>query len=308
MEKVLLFGSDYMANEYLKVLKNLGEEVVVIARDSHKTKSLALKYGYEGYGGSLSYLKNLNKNDFKLVIIATSVQSLKDITLGCLAQGFENILIEKPGSINSLELQEIRKKIDNQFVRFAYNRRYYPSVLHLKNLLLKEKLQGLFFDFSEREKDILGSGKSDKVIQRWGFANSSHVIDTSFFLIGIPVEMYSQKRGYLSFHKSGSIFTGAGKTKETDFSYYSSWCSGGRWRIEISTDRGKYSLSPLEELHFCRKDQFAWEKIEIELGKSKLKLGLKQMVNEMINSKSSSLPDIKEVLELSRVTDKIFGY
>lgn len=308
MKKILLFGSSYMAKEYLKILKHFDEEVVVIARDSEKTKLLAQKYGYEGLGGGVLSLSNLNKDDFKLVIIATSIQSLKDIAIECLDQGYDNILVEKPGSISTAELGEMEKKLDKQFLRFAYNRRYYPSVLRLRQLLLKEKIQGLFFDFSEREIDILGSNKSDKVLQKWGFANSSHVIDTSFFLVGYPFQLVSQRRGFLPFHESGYTFTGSGKTEKADFSYYSSWCSGGRWRIEISTNRGKYSLSPLEELYFCKKDQFNWDKIDVELGNPSLKLGLKQLVHEMINNKSLFLPDIKEVIELSKVTDKIFGY
>lgn len=40
-----------MAQEYLKVLKHLGKEAVVIGRNPEKAKKLVGSYGYTGYGG-----------------------------------------------------------------------------------------------------------------------------------------------------------------------------------------------------------------------------------------------------------------
>ena len=77
--------------------------------------------------------------------------------------------------------------------------------------------------------------------------------------------------------------------------------------LKLNVDSDQKSLKDLF-CSFCKKNQFKWEKIDVESNASGLKLGLKQMVNEMINNKSLFLPDIKEVIELSKVTDKIFGY
>lgn len=311
-QNVILFGSDYMAEEYLKVLRAFGCRVSVIGRNQEKAVKLAEKYGATGFGGGVEALKNFSPKAADLVIIASAVESLKEVSCACLEKGYKNILVEKPGALNLFEFQEIKKKINADVIfRIAYNRRFYNSVL-----ILKEKISAdggpvaAFFDFTDREKDIFSSPKSPQVLKRWGLANSTHVIDTAFYLVGLPVELTVMRDGTWERHPSGNVFVGCGKTSECLFSYFSTWAGGGRWNIEISTKTGRYKLSPLEELQFCKKDQFSWVNIDMpDNDDQRHKPGLYKMVKSILIDKDySNLPDIDQQIDLAKSVNRIFNY
>lgn len=48
------------------------------------------------------------------------------------------------------------------------------------------------------------------VYERWGIANSLHVISMANDLIGLPKEMQSYRFGKLDWHPSGDRFVGSG--------------------------------------------------------------------------------------------------
>ena len=53
------------------------------------------------------------------------------------------------------------------------------------------------------------------VKDKWLLANSSHVIDTAFYISGFPSEIYKPSlEGDINWHKSGAGFSGAGITKK----------------------------------------------------------------------------------------------
>lgn len=310
-DTIILFGSAYMAKEYLKVLKHLNKQVIVIGRNEAKAKKLAESYGYIGYGNGSKALDKINCKEISLAIIASAIVSLAENSIACLEKGIKNILIEKPGGLNLSELLKIQKNIKEGYnVKIAYNRRYYSSVRKLKEILNEEKeIQGCFFDFTELEKHILDPGIDPTVLKRWGFANPSHVIDTAFFLIGKPIEIRCQHSGTLNPHPSGATFTGIGKTEKSLFCYFATWKGGGRWNIEVSTTSGRYRLCPLEELFFCKKNQFQWESIKLDdQDDINFKPGLKKMVKNMTNDGCEDLPTIDEQIEFCKIIDKIFEY
>jgi len=311
-KKVIIFGSGYMAEEYLKVLKALDCEVSVVGRNGEKAKGLAQRYSCAGYGGGSRALKDIECGNADLAIISSSVESLKDLTIDCIGSGIKNILIEKPGALDIIELEAMSKAVrpDNN-IAVAYNRRSYNSVIQLKSAIEKDGGPlGCFFDFTDREKDVLDNPKSKDVIKRWGFGNSSHVIDTAFYLVGGPVEMSSLRSGSWDCHPTGTAFAGSGRTEKCLFSYFATWAGGGRWDIEISTKEGRYKLSPLEELQFCKKNQFAWEKIALQDDDdTRFKPGLYKMVKKVLLDKDfSGLPTIADQIRFCGTVDRIFGY
>jgi len=309
-KKVIVFGSGPMGEEYLKVLQDLKEETIVIGRDFDKANRLANSYGFIGLGEGSTALNQINCEEIKLAIIASAVEALPENTIACLKKGIKNILIEKPGGFNLVNLEEIKENIKKEdYLKIAYNRRYYSSVLNLKDQLSKEKVEGCFFEFTERKKDIDRSGKPLDFLRKWGFANSTHVIDTVFHLIGPPNRINCKHYGSLSYHPTGSTFIGEGETKNGPFCYFSTWGGGGRWNIEISTNVGRYKLSPLETLQFCKKDDFAWENVELnDEDDKKFKPGLKKMVIAMLSKKADALPSILDQINLYKLSKEIFGF
>ncbi|OVE74926.1 hypothetical protein BVX95_00680 [archaeon D22] len=309
-KEILIFGTSYMGEEYLKLFKDLNYQGTIIGRDEKKATSIGDKYAFKGMGGGIDSIKELNPSNFDLVVIASAIESLKDIAIECLKKGFNKVLIEKPGALNTKELTEIKKhKKDNQEIWIAYNRRYFASTLKIREIMEKETTQACFFDFTDREKDIILTDKSILVKNNWGFANSSHVIDMAFFLIGLPSKIESMRSGSMTQHPLGTTFVGHGSTKLCLFSYFATWSGGGRWNVEISTEKGRYKLSPLEELHFCEKNQFSWSKIKLNNQDDiDFKPGLKKMVESVLKEGDILLPTLEDQIKLGDVANQIFGY
>jgi hypothetical protein len=83
----------------------------------------------------------------------------------------------------------------------------------------------------------------------WFFANSTHVVDLVFFMIGKPEKWNSfSSFGTLDWHKN-SVFVGSGISKNNiPFSYHANWESPGRWALELLTKRRRIYLKPMEML------------------------------------------------------------
>lgn len=311
-KNILLFGSGYMAEEYLKVLTDFNCNIFVVGRNKEKAVKLAEKYKAMGFGGGVGVFNDIDAGKIDLAIIASSIDSLSDVSCASLDKGIKNILVEKPGALDLTELRTIRNRIgpDVNF-RVAYNRRFYNSVIMLKKKIEEDGGPvGCFFDFTDRQKDIFYNTKSEKVVKRWGFANSSHVIDTAFYLIGFPSEINSSRAGSWECHPSGNVFVGCGRTQKCLFSYFTTWAGGGRWSIELSTKKGRYKLSPMEELSFCSKDQFVWEKLDPQDDDDKrYKPGLYKMVKSVLaDGNYDNLTDLDEQIEMCKIINRIFGY
>jgi len=311
-DNVLLFGTDAMAEEYLKVLKALSCSVNVVGRNSEKAAALARRYGYEGFGGGVSALDGRDLKGVRLVIVACAVEALEEVAGACLTKGVYKVLVEKPGALTLKGLNSLRALVGSTRLRIAYNRRYYNSVRMLRDAISHDGgALGCVFDFTDREKDILGSHKAPEVVARWGWVNSTHVIDTAFYLIGLPDEIDCRRKGGWVVHPSGNVFVGSGESVSgVPFSYFSTWAGGGRWNIEISTSRGRYRLSPMEELAFCVKNQFSWQAIlPPDDDDARFKPGVFKIVKSFLeNGDVDDLPDIKESVELGKVVERIFGY
>lgn len=310
--RILIFGSGAMAREYLKVLKSLGCQVVVIGRDNLRAEQAAGAFGFEGFGGGIDALKHIEPGRIDYVVNVAHVDALTEINLACLKAGLKNILVEKPGALNRDELEKVRKAAPKGAkIHVAFNRRFYNSVLDLERHIKKDEgVEGCFFDFTDREKDILTNPWSRSVVKRWGWANAAHVIDLAFFLIGKPKAMHVLKSGSFKGLHNGATFVGCGETNQCLFSYFATWKGGGRWNVEISTSRGRYKLSPLEELKFCAKNQFAWEDLApVDQDDVNFKPGIYKMVKSVIlENDARRLPDLSQQIQFSQTIKKIFAY
>lgn len=301
-----------MAREYLKVLKALQCDVLVAGRDAGRARGLAEEFGYASSGGGTQVLKDVQAAEFDWAINAVSIESLFEISMACMEHGLHRILVEKPGAFNRRQLEEILSKAGSgDGIRIAFNRRFYNSVLKLEERAAADGgIVGCFFDFTDREKDVIHNPRNGKVVARWGWCNAIHVIDTAFHLIGPPLDLTASREGSWPAHPSGTVFAGSGRTGQCLYSYFATWSGGGRWNVEVSTSAGRYRLSPLEELAFCRKNQFAWESVPLgDNDDDTFKPGMFKMVRQtIIEEDFSRTPGVAEQVELCRVADRIFGY
>jgi len=307
-----LIGAGRMALEYSKVLNALNIKFIVIGRSKKSVKRFNLLTKKDVYEGGLSQFLKQKPHIPNKVINCVNVEELKSTSIELLNYGVKNILLEKPGGCDIGEIKKLQKlaKKRRANIKIAFNRRFFASVIKLKEFI---KLDGgvisFNFDFTERTDLIKKENRNTKVLKNWFLANSTHVVDLAFYLGGQPSTITSYTSDLIKWNKSPSIFSGSGKTKAGClFSYHANWQSGGRWSVEILTSRGKYILRPLEKLFLQKRGTF--EIREIKLNKkleNNFKPGFYLQTKLFIKKTTSSLLSLDEYIKHLNFYKKISG-
>jgi len=312
-KSVLIIGAGYIAREYAIALSKLKISDVTILGKSKKNLEKCKEFSNFKIiaGGYEKKISKIKKKD--LVIITTPIQELMNATKKVIENGYDRILIEKPGSIFKNDLIELEQLIKKQKVRIAYNRFFYPSFHKLK--LLSDNDGGITsckFDFTEWLHTIGVEKLDNEICKRWGISNSLHVISMALELIGMPKEMNSFQSGKLEWHPTGSIFVGSGiSQKKIPFSYHANWGGGGRWGIEVVTKSNIYRLIPLEKLFVSKKDSIEWKEVHLQPAFSNVKVGIAEEIAAMLNDKLSKkigMTTVNDAIKFNEIAEKIFGY
>lgn len=312
-KSILIIGSGNIAEQYCIALSNMKiNDVTILSQNPNNATSLAKKFNFHSMGGG--YENNLsNLKFFDLVIISLPIHLLLPAAKYALESGQTNILVEKPGSLYRNELLELDSFITNQNIRIAYNRLVYPNFHLLKKLIDDDGgILSCNFSFTEWIHTINFKNNNSDTYDRWGISNSLHVISLVTELIGFPKKLNPIQSGKLDWHNSGSIFVGSGISEQNiPFSYHSNWESGGRWGIEIFTEKNVYRLTPLEDLFVCPKGSVDWKKIPFELSFPSVKLGLSEEIALMLDhdmEKNIPLVSLKKAAKLNKFAEQIFNY
>jgi len=310
-KSILVIGLGKMGNEHVKACKKMNIKNITVMTPSKLEEQFCKKNNIKFVNGKFeNCLKSIEKKD--LVIIATPISKVVDAAKLAIKYGQDNILIEKPGSVNHRELFKLKNKIKKQNVRIAYNRLCYPSFHKLLECIKKDGgVSSCKFSFTEIIDRINFKNDLPEIYSKWGISNSLHVISMAMELIGMPKKIITNQSGKLSWHKSGSIFVGCGISKKNiPFSYHSDWQGSGRWGIEISTTKNLYQLVPLEKLYCCPKGKFDWSEIPLNIAYSDLKTGVAEEISMMLSNKKikGEMISLSQEIEYNKLADKIFGY
>ncbi len=263
-----IVGSGLMAEEYCKVLKDLGHNFVVVGNSEQSGASFEQKTGIPvERGGVDKWLENSNKVPSK-AIVAVSENLLGDVTRSLARAGVASILLEKPGGSS---IDDIRKTAEiaaerSTDIRIGYNRRFYASVEKARDIISQDGgVISFSFEFTEWSHLISTLNKPKQTLAEWFLHNSSHVIDLAFHLGGKPAELCSYCTGGTEWHPAGSVYAGSGITQNGAlFCYQANWTGPGRWGIELTTSRHRLILRPLEQLQIQQIGSVAIEPVEIK--------------------------------------------
>lgn len=241
-----------MAIEYAKVLSAQNVPFLVIGRSEANAAKIAEETGCEVRTGGLERFLSTRPTVPVKAIVAVGIEALSDTTVLLLKYGVKEILLEKPGigfpSEIDLLVEETSKH--NASVVLAYNRRFYASVLKAEEMIREDGgLSSFVFEFTEWSHVIRGLTKTRPELHNWFLGNSSHVIDTAFFLGGKPEKLSAFYSGSLDWHPASANFCGAGiSSAGALFSYHANWQAPGRWVLEMLTSKRRLLFKPMETL------------------------------------------------------------
>lgn len=259
-----------MGIEYAKVLSTLGREFIAIGRGEQSAARFEETTGHEAIRDGLTKFLQNNPTLPDAAIVAVGIESLTSTCIELLHYGVKRILQEKPGIgwISEIYLLANETQKAQANVLLAYNRRFYSSVLKAEEIIKEDGGVSSFnFEFTEWSHTIAPLPKTTVEHQTWFMGNSSHVIDTAFFLGGTPKELcaYHTGENKQSWHPSGSVYAGAGITERGAlFSYQANWNAPGRWVIEILTEKHRLYFKPMETLQVQNLGSVAINPVEID--------------------------------------------
>lgn len=266
--KVWLIGAGGMAIDYLKVLTDLNQETIVVGRGEENCMKIREEFGCEVVSGGLAKFLRTRPTISDKVIVAVGIEALKDTTVELLQYGVKQILVEKPGLGYPNEINELVEATDlaSAEVLLAYNRRFYASVIKAKEIIEKDGgLSSFNFEFTEWSH-VIGTLKKDPAEhQNWFLGNSTHIVDTAFYIGGEPenIATFVSGEDELDWHKASSNFSGAGITnKKALFAYHANWQAPGRWCMEFLTKKNRLIFRPIEKLQIQELGTVAINEVE----------------------------------------------
>lgn len=309
-----IVGAGQIAREYIKVLLELKLTPLVIGRGLKRINEVKEIFtGIEAVSGGLTEWLKMN-NPPEYCIVATPVEHLRDSVISLLEAGSKYIFVEKPLAFTLAEVEHIDllARKNNARVHIAFNRRSYTSITAAKKLIADDGgASSIHFDFTEAVFRINPKNYQRRTTQFWGIANSAHVIDTAFYLCGFPRTISANQYGNdISWHNTGSIFTGHGVTEyDIPFTYHANWGCPGKWNIEVNTAKRRLLFSPMEELRQQKQGGFKVESLELDYSNDlKFKPGFFKQVQLWTEHDFSDLMSSTEYKKELVVLYEIFGY
>lgn len=313
-KNIWLIGAGGMAQDYIKVLQGLEKNFVVIGRGEETAKKCEETTGCKVQTGGLKeYL--LKKPELcSYAIIAVGVEKLYETTKQLLEYGVKNILVEKPGALETWQFEELNAlaKDKDANVIIAYNRRFYASVLKAQDIIKQDGGVNSFnFEFTEWAHVIEPLVKAEGVKEKWFLGNSTHVVDLAFYLGGKPKEINSFTSGSLSWHPSASNFSGSGiSEKNALFNYQANWESAGRWSVEIFTKENRLIFRPMEKLQIQKRGTITKEfdeSVDYSLDE-KYKPGLYLQTKNFLDNNFENMCSFEDQFSMIKIYNKIANY
>ena len=191
--KVLIIGLGSIAKKHIKILKKINPSIEFYALRNNRVNE---KYNNVN---NLFSLKNIDEKYFSFVLIASpSYLHQKQITI--LKDLRIPIFVEKPLCINKNQLEKIEKLDKTSLIYVAYNLRFHPLLIFIKNYLNEESkilevncYSGSFLpDWRETNHKLSYSSHKN---QGGGVSlDLSHEIDYLLYLFGYPLTIQKNLR------------------------------------------------------------------------------------------------------------------
>lgn len=312
IEPILLVGAGPMAVEYTKVLQALNRPVLVVGRGEKSAANFQKKTDIPvKIGGLDAWLEQATAIP-STAIVCVGEKWLGQAARKLIARGVKNILVEKPGGLDSRDIREVAlaAEANNASVYVGFNRRFFASTLKAQQIVQEDGgVLSFSFEFTEWGYVIADLEKEDGVKEEWFLANSTHVIDHAFFLGGKPKEISCFTAGGVAWHPRASVYAGAGITEAGAlFSYQANWEAPGRWAVEVMTKKHRLIFKPMEKLQVQKIGSVTIEEMSIddELDR-KFKPGLYKEVNSFLSEQKTGLPSIQEQVALLEYYEQING-
>jgi len=256
--KAAYLGSGPISHFHIPALKKANFKIISVfsRKNSSRLKEFAFKFSLPKPSYDLlSFINDSKEADCFVVAIKTEFTPK---ILKILMKLNKPIFVEKPGALKSKDLINL-KKIKNNKVFFAYNRRFYNAAEQAFNFIQK----------NTSTNTIVKIPDSTRTWHQFKI-NGCHVIDLLFFLYGKLklLNVYPTK----NIKKTGVSFVMRSRRGDV-ISVLLNWGSPDNFEISINGDKKKFELKPIEIGSYYEKMEIIEpsKKIPLRLYKPKVK-------------------------------------
>ena len=306
-----IVGSGPMAVAYADVCLAIGVPFEVIGRGDRSADAFETETGLPVRRGGLE--RALSNGPPASAIVAVDIDGLATAARLLVGSRVGRILLEKPGGVDSDEVRNLARDARDRGVEVlvGYNRRFLASVAEARRLIeVDGGPMSCTFRFDEQTNLITDLDHPAQVLSRWFLANSSHVVDLVFHLIGRPTELSTTTSGELDWHPAASRFHGSGTTDQgVTFNYQADWSAPGTWGVEVVTARRTLIFRPLESLRMVVAGTDS--ELDVNLANSgdlDHKPGLLSQVRAFLAGDDRLLCSIEEQAANCETYDRMAGY
>lgn len=313
--RATVIGYGNMGRQFVNALRALGiRRIRVCSHPTGDLKSLENDSSVETVVGEFEDL-DCRPTPEETGIIATPAPLLVPAARRLASLGFRRLLIEKPVSLWSTQIQRLSEYLDRQGVEAVcgYNRIAYPSFHEVRSRTDAEGgITSCTYNVTELIKPDWTQRFSSDDLCRWGVSNSLHLVGMAHGLIGPPKSWSSHRSGVLDWHPTGSVFVGSGmSSRDIPFAYHADWGSKGRWSVEVHTAVSTYRLCPIEEVMRKTEALGEWEQVPLTAFAPGVKPGIAEEVAALLSPgirRLVPLISLTEAANLTRFGEDVFGY
>lgn len=301
MNEIWIVGAGFMAIEYARVLRAQGRSFRVIGRGAESAQRFLDATGTAPVTGGLDLFLGRDPELPEAAIVAVNVEALLPSAVALMKYGVKQLLIEKPGVCNYGEVDELERIAEQTGSRvyIGYNRRFFASVMAAEKIIKEDGgVSSFHFEFTEWARRVMSVPRTPASVENLFLTNSTHVVDTAFFLGGEPAQMtcFQSGAGELDWHPSGAVYAGAGVSRTGAlFSYEADWLAPGRWAVEILTKSHRLYLKPMETLQIQQLESVKVEPVQIDDRLDReFKPGIYLQTKAFLENEGSRLCSLKE--------------
>ena len=197
----------------------------------------------------------LNDSEVNLIVIATRHDSLADLSKAVIESG-KNLLVEKPGALNSREFEQIitsHKNSAKTKIHVGYNHQFHPAILKAKEICKSEEFGKIMF-----LRGRYGHGGRIGYESEWRATKSlsgggelidqgSHLIDLAITFLGeLKLDYASTPTYYWDMDVEDNVFMSL-KNQDGAIAFLHASCT--EWKnmfsLEIYGEKGKVEISGL---------------------------------------------------------------
>lgn len=241
--KVGFVGCGSIAHFHADVIKYLGCNLTAVSYRSslENARSFSKKYNIPSIYNSWAAM--LERENLDSVWVVASWDEIDGLLMPILSFGVP-VFFEKPVALSSNRIKAAIEHYPGMLdkVQIGYNRRFYPFIENLKELLYREKILAVELHISETLQ-----GKDERIKEHILVQNSSHLFDLMYYLLQEPYspanifKLGSNRHdGYV-----GTLLSESG----IPISFNATWDMPSNCRIKFYTyGKRVYDLCPIEML------------------------------------------------------------